>query len=465
MNQSFVIVCLLLWLAGGMAIRPTPLSAQDAKKYVPPFILNQKAKKLLKQERYRDAAFHLVHSLNLLSDNNLPAAKQLKLAMQPMSETETQQISDLWQSVQTFQGDQSVTECQQLIRKCDSLQLFTEEFASLPPEAIANYASYLSGGNFQLAETTRTQAEPYLEELRQLAADMHYQRGLEMMANPASLDSNRTAVAEFEAVKQFVADYQEVERHLAAARQAATRRIAMVSFMPPPNAPQLSGAGRIIAQQVEQQLNQADLPLLEVVPMQEFIQIARAEGLQPDSPPSDWLAVGKKLGVHQIYLGSLDQMVLGNLTTTTDTRSVKGTYKKKVPKTKEGTKGTETVMVEKSFEGEIQVRLTTKGIHDQMWSTFSVVDVQQETVRPAKPIQRMVSHEQTTAQLLDRDLGANPWKQDLFEERRSSFESGSLPLQNDRPTYVAGAHAHQISLPIIKGEQGLTYPVITRLQE
>lgn len=269
------------------------LQAMEALKLKP----SKKNVQQILSENYAAAQTGLLEETAMLKDSSLQFANDRTVAMRHV-------IVDNYITLQKM--DKAYGETMEIVKNSK----YPLEFERINVDA-------------ELAEAVEA-----LDEAKQLAAEMHYAEGLELLAL-GGIDPSRKAAREFQTASSLVPGYKDSVEKYREARAAGTIRVAVIPFQNRSGNPNYGAIGELLAARLESELLEkaGNLEFVQIVPRQQVNQLLAEHNLAVNQDYTQEMApqYGQAAGVHVIVTGQISQVnVQHQQPTTTAPEKVSG---------------------------------------------------------------------------------------------------------------------------------------------
>ncbi len=278
--------------------------------------LTRDAEKAYETQKFDDAVFLAISAL-MQEPSFTKAIEALQLSLPAAIRTNESKIAQLKESSTRFSGDHTVYECFEVIKLYNVLIKMRESILNLPvvkPKRgnpvkfeIKDYSSDLR------------QAKDELLKNRDLAAEKHYESGLELMKN-TDIEHSKLAAKEFASALIFVPGFKDASVLYEKARKLGTKRIAIIPFENKSGKKKYGAIGEMITDQIIAELlkNPSAMEFLEIISRDQLQQIMKEQklGLSGIINETTAIEVGKILGVNELVIGQITQITSAQTPTT-----------------------------------------------------------------------------------------------------------------------------------------------------
>jgi len=258
--------------------------------------LEDRARENSARGNFDQAVLDVVQSLKLKPDYE--KSQQLLIEIFPQAvEMHLARIDAAKNSSAAFKWDKVVAEYVALDRISGAVDFLI----------VTEYAKIKNPFHFDLRNYSQELTEPLNK-----AAEDHYQEGL-LHAKVDSMESQKKAASAFRTAMGYVSDYKNCEALYEKARKAGIKRIAIITFENKSGKSGYGAVGEAIVDGVVGGVttDPSASDLLEVVPRSRLEQVMREQKLGVGNFVDNKTAskLGKILGVHEIVVGSINQIV------------------------------------------------------------------------------------------------------------------------------------------------------------
>lgn len=218
-------------------------------------------------------------------------------------------ISRFKESNVTFQGDNSVTEWETVVKLYDFLVKKRDEIQNLPPVMGKKDTKI----DFPIPDfyPSLREAKATSLKMKESAAEQHYNVGVTLMKSGTQKDSKLSA-KEFKNSLSFVADFKDAANLYDLARKNAIMRIAIIPFENKSRKNQYGEIGEIITDKIVSDLmnENSAMEFIEIITRDQLEKVLREQNLSGAGLVNDnsVVQVGKLLGVSQILTGQITQI-------------------------------------------------------------------------------------------------------------------------------------------------------------
>ena len=213
-----------------------------------------------------------------------------------------------------------------------------------------------------------------LGEAAEKAAEAHYQEGIRIATSSDDVETQKRAAKEFRTVEEFVSGYKDVRTRYEQARNAGVKRIAILTFEDKTGRGYSYGAlsETITDNIISSVLNDPEATeFLAIVSRNQLEQVMAEQDLSfTERFNAETVAsIGKVLGVHEIVVGQLTQIVYTPAQTKRKTWDRQTTIRKKTGTERYIDKNGKTQRRDKYSRVKVSARVT----HYQVESSVSIV--------------------------------------------------------------------------------------------
>jgi hypothetical protein len=302
--------------------------------------------------------------------NNARAQYLLQDAFRVATSHHTDNINQLTISADRFRWDN-------IVKEQDALVGLNRAVRDLP--TLINRT--LPGGVFIIQTRDFTQAAA---DARMQAAEAHYKEGTRLAASSA-VESQRQAALEFRAVEAFVPGYKDASTRFSSSRKAGTTRVALVPFEDKSGRARLFTAltDRITDEVTSKVMNDPSATeFLEIVTRERLQQVMTEQNLQVSGlvDPGTAVRLGRLLGVHDVLLGRLTQILYVEPKVESRTVAQEGTVVVRIEKYIDPADSTEK---QRNIEAKVHAQVTvfTKTASVTVTSAYDVINVETGAIR------------------------------------------------------------------------------------
>lgn len=280
--------------------------------------LTKDSEKAYENQKFDDAVFFAINAL-MKEPTYTKAVEALQLALPAAIRSNENKIVQLKESTASFSGDITVDECQEIVSRYNTLNKINESILNLPVIQLKKGGPITfesKNYNSELRE-----AKEALMSNKELAAEQHYQNGLELL-KINDIEKSKSAAKEFKKSLSFIPDYKDASSMYEQARKMGIKRIAIIPFENKSGKDYYGAVGEMLTDNVITLLmeNTAAMEFLEIISRDQLQQVINEQNLGTSGIISENSAIelGKILGVHELLVGQITQI---NSSTTPTTSS------------------------------------------------------------------------------------------------------------------------------------------------
>lgn len=414
--------------------------------------LATQANKQAKNGHYLVSALYALQSLRLKPAKNKKAQQVLATSFPSAISGEEMRIEQLKASSEQFTGDITVTERTRIVEKYDSLILMHEQYKLLPPTALEAKKVNIKFEDRDY-HPIRQEATEKLAQGKKDAADMHYRSGV-ALREVGGIDQNKTAAVEFKWAMKYIPGYEDAQLQYDEAQVAGTKRIAIIPFADKSG----SGFGAIgerISDKIRDQVThkQSAMEFTEFIPQNEIAQAFQVNSWDINGAItiSNAIEIGKKLNVHEIWIGQITQAVSDGPTYTHTDLTVSGQVVVGTEKytNSKGKVKTRNVYAERT--ARVRDHEKTKSV--RVNGAYQVINILQEQASEREAFTKKVS-------------ASHAWREYVAGERKVSGRLGSdqqLSSHSDMLNQALDQISATLGKIIEKEATSLNIPIQTTL--
>lgn len=246
------------------------------------------------------------------NEKNKNAQEILSVSFNMALENLNAEINDLKDKSKTFSGDETVSNRKLIISKYELLKDLDrkgrEIVMIIPKQKVP-----LKFNKINVSDELDA-AQKSLDESIEMAADMHYKRGLDLM-NRTDRESQKTAAKEFKSAEHYVSGYKDSQTLYSEARKKGTTRVAILPFDNISGVTQYGGVGEMISDKLRAAIlnNSTASEFIEIYTRDQMNVILREHNLNVNSGmmnPESIAKFGEALGINLIITGKVMQLAV-----------------------------------------------------------------------------------------------------------------------------------------------------------
>lgn len=283
-------------------------------------------------------------------------------------------IGQLKAASMRFTGDETVKQRSRIVELYTKLIDMQNEVKSLPPIVPKKELDPITF-KFKDYSSELLTARSALIDSKSKAAEMHYQEGLRLMQSD-KLEMNKKAALEFKKAETFVNPYKNAAELYEQAREAGTKRIAVIPFKNKSGKTKYGAVGEIQSDLITAALinDAAASEFIDVISRDQLENVLREQRLNDYGymDENSLVEVGKVLGVHEMIVGKITQIATNYPKTVS--RSFEETNRVVVEKKEYFEDGKKKY---KNIYGDVKARVTEyrKVATAKIIGSYSVIDV------------------------------------------------------------------------------------------
>jgi tetratricopeptide (TPR) repeat protein len=271
--------------------------------------LTKNSEKAYESQKFDDAVFYAIDAL-MKEPEFEKAIGALQMALPAAIRNNENKIKQLKESSSSFYGDVTVDECQEIVNRYSTLIKMNDNLMNLPP------IKTKKGGpvTFEIKDYNSDirQAKDELAKNKELAAEKHYQSGIDLL-QLNELEKSKQAAKEFKKAMSFVPDYKDANDKYDQAKKLGIKRIAIIPFENKSGKEHYGAVGEIMTDKIiADLLNDKDaMEFLEIISRDQLEQVIREQNLGSSGfiDEKSAIQVGNVLGVHELLVGQINQII------------------------------------------------------------------------------------------------------------------------------------------------------------
>jgi len=278
--------------------------------------LTKDAEKAYESQRFDEAVFLSINAL-MKEPTFSKVIEVLQLALPAAIRTNEGKIAQLKESTASFSGDNTVEDCQEIVQRYNTLIKINDNLLNLPviqPKKGGPVKFETKSYNSELRE-----AKDALMANKELAAEQHYQSGLDLL-KISDIEKSKAAAKEFKKALSFVPDYKDASSMYEQARKLGIKRIAIIPFENKSGKNQYGAIGEMMTDQIITDLiqNKTAMEFVEIISRDQLQQVMQEQNLGSSGIISENSAIelGKVLGVNELLIGQITQITSSETSTT-----------------------------------------------------------------------------------------------------------------------------------------------------
>ncbi len=281
--------------------------------------------------RYDESVKQAVNSLFEKPEKNTKAQEVLELAYPRFINDYEDKIKRLQAQSSSFSDDKTVKERREIVSRYETLINYINDIKNLPPAAFKMKRRTIA---FQYNDyyNQLTEAKNNLERGIEDAAELHYQKGLSLMAS-GGIPNNKEGAKEFKKALGYVPNYRDATDKYNEARKAGTTRIAIIPFDNKSGRTHYGAIGEMITDKVVSIMfeDQTAMEFLEIVDREQLEVVMKEQKLSLSGAVDDntLVEVGKILGVQEMITGRITQIISDKEDINKESKPIKRTIKVK----------------------------------------------------------------------------------------------------------------------------------------
>lgn len=243
-------------------------------------------------------------------ETNKKAQQTLSISYNMALENLKREIDELKEKSKTFSGDNTVIDRKMIISKYILLKELDrkgrEILIIIPKQKVPlNFDKIDVSSDLEVAQKS-------LVESIEMAADMHYKRGVDL-TNRTDRDSQKSAAKEFKDAENYVPNFKDSRILYDEARKKGTTRVAILPFDNVSGVTQYGGVGEMISDKLRATIlnNREANEFIEIYTRDQLNVVLQEHNLNSNSGMIDQgsiAKVGKALGIHLIITGKVMQL-------------------------------------------------------------------------------------------------------------------------------------------------------------
>ncbi|MDP2684913.1 MAG: CsgG/HfaB family protein [bacterium] len=278
--------------------------------------LTRDSEKAYESQKFDDAVFLAINAL--MQDPSFGRAiEALQLALPTAIRTNESKIAQLKESTASFSGDYTVDQCQEIINRYNTLIKISDNLLNLPvvkPKKGDPVTFEIKNYNTEFSE-----AKNELIKNKELAAEQHYQSGLNL-SKLVDIENSKSSAKEFAKAMSFVPNYKDASSLYEQARKLGTKRVAIIPFENKSGKNQYGAIGEMITDLIITNLlkNPSAMEFTEIISRDQLQQVIEEQklGLSGLISENSAIEVGKILGVNELIIGQITQISSSQTPTT-----------------------------------------------------------------------------------------------------------------------------------------------------
>jgi TolB-like protein len=270
--------------------------------------LTKDSEKAYETQKFDDAVFLAINAL-MKEPTFERAIEALQLALPAAIRTNESKIAQLKESSARFSGDFTVEECQEIVNRYSTLIKMNESLLNLPPIKTKKGGPVTFETKNYNADLR--QAKDELSKNQEMAAEQHYQSGLNLL-KINDIEKSKLAAKEFKKAISFVPAYKDASSMYEQARKLGIKRIAIIPFENKSGKDQYGAISEMMTDQIITDLlkDQTAMEFVEIISRDQLQQVIQEQNLGSSGIISENSAVqvGKVLGVNELIVGQITQI-------------------------------------------------------------------------------------------------------------------------------------------------------------
>jgi len=243
-------------------------------------------------------------------ETNKNAQKVLSISYNMALENIKRDIVELKEKSKMFSGDNTVVDRKLIISKYELLKELDrkgrEILIIIPKQKVP-----LNFDEINVSSDLET-AQKSLAESIDLAAEMHYKRGVDLM-NKSDRESQKSAAKEFKVAEYYIPNFKDSRNLYGEARKKGTTRVAILPFDNVSGVTRFGGVGEMISDKLRATIlnNREANEFIEIYTRDQLNVVLQEHNLNSNSGMIDQgsiAKVGKALGIHLIITGKVMQL-------------------------------------------------------------------------------------------------------------------------------------------------------------
>jgi TolB-like protein len=244
------------------------------------------------------------------NEKNKNAQEILSVSFNMALENLNTEIKDLKEKSKTFSGDKTVTDRKLIISKYELLKELDRKGREIV-RIIPKQKVPLEFDKVNVSSELEAAQQSHTESV-EMAADMHYKRGIDLMSKPER-ENQKSAAKEFQIAENYLAGYKDSKTLYDQARKKATTRVAILPFDNISGKNQYGGVGEMISDKLRATIlnNRAANEFIEIYTRDQLSVILQEHNLNANSGIINQESIakfGQALGIHLIITGKVMQL-------------------------------------------------------------------------------------------------------------------------------------------------------------
>ncbi len=314
MNTSKTLLILFLGMFPLFKMNGQPnysLTAHDITERKTAKLSNKAAKKSFKKGAYNKGLVHTAQALRKAEKKN-HVSKAQNFLLSHYTNTinkNLQKIISLQQKSISFLGDQTVTDRAEILHIYRIMNQYCNILNNLHPRKFKAVKKKDSDLVIQVEnyENSINASKILFEESLQLAAKMHYEKGIRLARNNQKQD-NKEAAKHFKWAYEYIPNYRDARKKYTDLKKLAVTRMGFTTFK---SGGDFSHTGNLIVNSVLKKFmaNANQFEFFEVLDRTQMNALMIEHGLRESEimDPSDGSNFGKLIGADVLCVGSIDR--------------------------------------------------------------------------------------------------------------------------------------------------------------
>ncbi len=259
-------------------------------------------------QRFDDAVNSAISSL-MKEPSYDRAIEALQQALPASIRNNENKITQLKESVETFSGDITVEESNEIVVRYKNLMVINDKLLNLPVVKLKKGDPI----KFEMKNYNpdlRLAKEELLKN-KGFAAEQHYQLGHGLLKQN-NIEKNKMAAKEFKMALIFVPDYKDASSMYDQAKKSAIKRIAIMPFENKSGKNQYGAINEVITDEIIAALmnEPSAMEFIEIITRDQLQQVMNEQNLGSSGIINENTAmqVGKIMGVSEIIVGQITQI-------------------------------------------------------------------------------------------------------------------------------------------------------------
>jgi hypothetical protein len=258
---------------------------------------------------YANASLKAIEFLRT-NEKNKNAQEILSISFNMALENINIEINELKERSKTFTGDETVNDRKLIISKYELLKELDrkgrEIVRIIPKQKVPlEFEKVNVSSELEVAQKS-------LNESIEMAADMHYKRGLDLMSRP-DRESNKAAAKEFKVAESYLPNYKDSQILYGEARKKGTTRVAILPFDNVSGVTRYGGVGEMTSDNLRAGIlnNREASEFIEIYTRDQLNVVLQEHDLNQNSGIMNQETIAKfgaALGIHLIITGKVMQM-------------------------------------------------------------------------------------------------------------------------------------------------------------